>query len=137
MTKKRVIWGLIAAIGWVTLIGACIAIIASPGSKAGEKPLTWDELRQTPMTDGEIAGPITICQEFVKDQLQAPSTAKFPVLFDEYQTNRLISPEYSYNIEGYFDAQNAFGAMLRAGFGCKVEKVGEEEWRLIAVDIRE
>jgi hypothetical protein len=138
MPKKSAVGCLITL---VVLLASCsfivVLIMTDPGPKASPTPLTWEERRKTPLTDEEIAGPIGVCQEFVKDQLQAPSTAEFPWSFDDYHVNRLIAPENFYNVEGHFDAQNTFGAMIRAGFGCKVENVGNERWRLINADIRE
>ncbi len=60
----------------------------------------------------------SICKNIVKRSLRAPSTAKFPGIFNTSET-------YSYDpslgtavFTSYVDAQNGFGAMLRNRFAC-------------------
>lgn len=60
----------------------------------------------------------TQCNGLVKNNLKAPSTAKFPgavYQHDHYVPNPVDNTAiYS----GYVDSQNSFGAMLRTGFTC-------------------
>lgn len=51
------------------------------------------------------------CEELVKQQLKAPSTAEF---------NSSASGDGTWTVVGTVDAQNGFGAMIRSEFGCTV-----------------
>jgi hypothetical protein len=79
---------------------------------------------------------LVMCEDFIKDRLIAPSTAEFPWSFDNYQVHRLIDRENGYNIEGRFDSQNAFGAMIRSIFSCKVQNTTGDTWELLDLYIK-
>lgn len=64
---------------------------------------------------------IAACRSFVQDRLKAPSTAKFPV---SPLAVRVAGPA-TWDIRGYVDAQNAFGAMLRNDYRCSVSFEGK------------
>src|SRR5262245_38063453 len=51
------------------------------------------------------------CEDAVKDQLKAPSTAKFT-------NERYTDSDPSWLVTGDVDAQNSFGAMIRSHFTC-------------------
>lgn len=53
---------------------------------------------------------VTAAQNLVRDNLKAPSTAKFPASSSAYTVERNGN---SYKVTGYVDAQNSFGALLR------------------------
>ena len=66
------------------------------------------------------------CKEFVRQDLKAPSTAKFPT-FDknfvqEHDNN-------NWRVSAWVDSENAFGATLRAHFIC-VLRYENQEWHL-------
>jgi hypothetical protein len=53
------------------------------------------------------------CQSLISSRLKAPSTAKFSgVTFEALDAS-------TFNILGSVDAQNGFGAMIRADFSCQ------------------
>jgi len=58
-------------------------------------------------------------EDFVKQGLKAPSTAKFPSLTEKSQS---VKNNYdgSYKIDSWVDSQNAFGVMIRKNFSCTV-----------------
>jgi hypothetical protein len=58
------------------------------------------------------------CESAVKNQLKAPSTAKFSG--EDY-----IDEDPTWLVTGSVDAQNGFGAMLRSGFNCTLTRSGE------------
>ena len=69
-------------------------------------------------------------QDFVKKNLKAPSTAKFP-WFREVSVRDLGEGRYS--ISAYVDAQNSFGAQIRTNYTCVVK--GEDSLLWILEDI--
>lgn len=58
-----------------------------------------------------------MAKEFVKDRLRAPSTADFPS-YDEKNVTQL--EECTFLVEGYVDAENAFGGTVRSKFVTRI-----------------
>lgn len=76
------------------------------------------------------------CQEFVKTQLKAPSTADFPSLGGS--TSKIDNSTYL--VRSYVDAQNSFGATIRSNWICKIQyKSGDQysatSWKLIDLEM--
>lgn len=59
---------------------------------------------------------IAQCEELVKENLKAPSTAKFDTNANGYGT---------WTVTGTVDSENSFGAMLQAEFQCTVTIEGD------------
>ncbi len=73
-------------------------------------------------------------QVFVKRQLKAPSTAKFPYC----STATIVHDGNTWTVLSYVDAQNSFGAMLRSEFIAVIEyRPGTKEWYPTNVVIRQ
>lgn len=70
------------------------------------------------------------CQRFVERKLKAPSTAKFQSTGDTFA----VKADDVYQVAGYVDAQNGFGAMIRSNYHCKMKLQGSK-WILESVDI--
>lgn len=70
-------------------------------------------------------------QTFVKKQLKAPSTAKFPYI---NEASVLREGKCGFRVESYVDAQNSFGAMLRTYYTASVVyEPRSDTWRGLAV----
>ena len=79
---------------------------------------------------------IAVCTEaqiFIKNNLKAPSTAKFP-----YCSDMEIEPlgYKKYRATGYVDAQNSFGAMVRTYYVVEMKYMGNDHWELLSLDIQ-
>lgn len=72
------------------------------------------------------------CETLVKERLRAPSTAEFG---GYGQANIERSGGETYRIEGWVDAENAFGAMLRNTFVCSHD-ADSRTVRLLSVTAR-
>jgi len=66
-------------------------------------------------------------KEYVKSNLKAPRTAKFPWL--DYNVDRYENQIYI--VTSYVDSENSFGAMIRTNFTVKVQQVSEGNWRYL------
>ena len=76
---------------------------------------------QTPVkisTEPNKYSAIAIAEKFVKQSLKAPSTAEFSPM-DETKIN--IFEDNDVWVDGYVDAQNSFGAMLRSRYSVKMK----------------
>jgi hypothetical protein len=70
------------------------------------------------------------CKSFVTDQLKSPSTAEFPSMREKgvaIEQDRGV--ENQFNISGYVDSKNGFGAMIRTKYYCEVY-YGKGDWTL-------
>lgn len=83
--------------------------------------------------DDDKAFAWTAALQVVKENLKAPSTAKFP--FSYYGQD---IKEVAYNtfiVNSYVDAENSFGAKLRSNFMVKIKKTGENTFNVLDVQI--
>lgn len=102
------------------------AIITSVNSKYGPdapppQP-TSQNIEQAQGSDAKYAA-----KEFVTDHLKAPSTAKFPY-YEEFAAAKQANG--TWQVMGYVDAQNSYGAMLRQQFLCTLKKTGDK-WYMV------
>lgn len=70
-----------------------------------------------------------MCQEFVEKNLKSPATAKFPNKSD-IQVLTIRDKKDAFQIRGYVDAQNGFGALIRTRYTCEVSYTGQDNWHL-------
>ena len=71
-------------------------------------------------------------QNFVKQKLKAPATAKFPV----YDKSMVVTNDNKrFKVESYVDAQNSFGASVRTKYVCIVTHIEGNEWQLESVQL--
>lgn len=71
-------------------------------------------------------------QDFVEKRLSSPSTAEFP-----NSSNSGVEIKQSsttYNINGFVDSENGFGAMIRTNFQAEVRYDGGGTWSLISLE---
>ena len=77
-------------------------------------------------SDNPAIGAYIASKDFVRENLKAPSTAKF-ASFSDSKYEKLSSDKYK--VVSYVDSQNSFGAMVREYFICIVRK-GSKQWYL-------
>ena len=70
--------------------------------------------------------------DFVKERLKAPSTAKFP-LFRQVNVTDLGGGRF--RVSAYVDAQNSFGAQIRTNYTCVVKGEDSIHWILESLDM--
>lgn len=82
--------------------------------------------------DASRAAALTMCRQYVRERLKAPSTATFAGI-GESTVNEYSGQEWG--VRSHVDAQNGFGAMLRSTFDCTVKFEGDGQWRLVDLKI--
>ena len=113
---------LIAIIGPIVLIGILMVIgllFGSDNDDMNKKINAW-----------------VMAQTFVEKRLKAPSTAKFPSI-NEDGVNVTPLGNNEYNVFGFVDSQNGFGAMIRTRFFCRLRDDGNGSWRLLDMQLLE
>ena|SRR3990167_4801531 len=87
-----------------------------------------------PANGGEETFAFVMCQSPVSAQLRAPSTAKFP-----FTTAPGVSSKHvgggAYQVRGFVDAQNGFGAMIRTSWSCKIRENSDNSWSVENIKI--
>ncbi|MEG1604144.1 MAG: hypothetical protein RR340_11100 [Cloacibacillus sp.] len=63
---------------------------------------------------------------FIRQNLKAPTTAKFPSFYDDGVVVERLSDGTTYKVIGYVDSQNSFGAMIRTKFYVKFIHIGDK-----------
>ena len=86
-------------------------------SPSAESP---EEQRAKTQEDAQLTARAA-CQVAVKEQLKAPSVAKFGPLSE---TTIAKTPAGGWSVQGYVDSQNSFGAMIRSNYVCAVTSGG-------------
>ena len=67
-----------------------------------------------------------MCKEFVEKTLKAPSTAEFQS-YNNFSASG--TGEGPFQVSGYVDAENSFGAKIRTQFICELRRTGDN-WQL-------
>lgn len=111
--------GLFALGALVILVLVIVASVLGGGDKKSEGP------------DFELA-PFA-CQDFVKRQLKAPSTADFN---DRTDRVAVRNSDDSVTVRGHVDAENGFGAKIRSSYTCTTRFNGEG-WVPVSVALDE
>jgi len=73
------------------------------------------------------------CRFFVEEHLRAPSTAKHAPLSQTDITESTVTSG-SWTVRAWVDAENAFGAMIRTRYICRVQYVDDGNWRLVDLE---
>ena len=79
---------------------------------------------------------LTMAEHFVKENLKSPSSAKFPWCSQKLIDSIITVNSYTWIVNSYVDSQNSFGAMLRTQYRAKVMYLGDNKWKLLALDFK-
>lgn len=111
-------------VGIVAIVVVSWMIFGSDGGdgKSGKDPC-----------DDEIAA-FVMSQQFVRDRLKSPSSAKFPFISN---ATVIKQPGCRFVVRSYVDSQNSFGAMLRTDYVAELElQVDRDNWRLHSLNFQ-
>lgn len=98
-------------------LGVVLAVGAGCGSTADD--------------GGGEYGARDVCEQFVKDRLKSPGSAKFS------ETKAVETTTGEWTVEGAVDSENSFGALIRNSYVCKVRHTSGENWRLVNLESSE
>jgi hypothetical protein len=113
------------------IVGLIIAARLAPPGTAGTDRSGATYAR--PAQDRKIEA-LSTCEQFVERRLKAPSTAKFSHVWDTTMTGSGDGP---YQVRGFVDAQNSFGAMLRNHYVCTAQRTSSSDtWTLIDLTMK-
>lgn len=69
--------------------------------------------------------------EYAKGELKAPATAVFPSIKDSEVSVKREDNTQKYEVRGYVDSQNGFGALVRTNFTAVLEQDKMNDWKRI------
>ncbi len=124
---------------------ALLALVAGPMMMGEDKPkpsladkYVAQGLAQEQKAANQCNGTTTafvMSQGFVKDALKSPSSAKFPMITDGVKVSK--TGKCSFNVLGYVDAQNGFGAMARQDYAVDIEYLPtSDSWKLLNITMQ-
>ena len=115
--------------GCLTLIGIlCVLYFlgaASHGNKSTRPPKPKPPKINFLDRDDHIYASIMI-QEFVKERLKSPTTARFPKELPRIT----VMGNQVYQTLSYVDSQNGFGAIVRTRYSCTIKQAAKDKWKL-------
>jgi hypothetical protein len=117
-SKSSMIAGIVILLGIAALLVSCVGYVVSNSGGGGDSA---DD-----RNDGMAK---VMCENFVEEQLKAPSSADFSGVFDTTVTGS----GNDYTVVGYVDAQNSFGAVLRSNYTCEIRDSGDDKWTLVSL----
>jgi len=128
-SKKNEMRHIFSAAAFLIFVFLAVGSVDDNGSKPRD-PNAWKT------KDNKIMAYIMM-ERFVKRRLKAPSTAKFPSVFDGQLDHVTSLGGQKYRIVSYVDAQNSFGAKIRVRFVGVIQQISDDEWQLISLDLLE
>jgi hypothetical protein len=103
---------------------------SSKGNSETVIPRTDLSKSTTANDDDKLFDAYFMSQKFVKQNLKAPSSAKFPGYKKEFSEYK----DGNYVVVAYVESQNSFGAMLKQTYICEMNYKGNNNWSLIEVN---
>ena len=92
-----------------------------------------DAERERECADSRLGEAYVMIQNDVRQRLHSPATAKFPARYSRGTRNE---GDCIYRIVGHVDAQNRFGALLRASFEGRITYLPDTRtWRTIELAV--
>ena len=82
---------------------------------------------------------IAVSWEYVKSGLKSPASADFGRI-REHQIYTIEGKPNTWEVRGYVDSQNSYGAMIRSTYACQLEYVSGggsnvADWKLLDLQI--
>jgi len=87
--------------------------------------------------EGKKADAYTMSQQFIKDKLKAPSSARFPPRGDPAVVVTWDEKEEKFTVMAWVEAQNVFGTYLRSKYLCVLWPTGGDMWRCSLATLQE
>lgn len=108
---------------WVVAIALFVLVgLAVSHSDSPENAARREEVNRC----GDRISAAVMAEQFVKDQIKTPATAKFP-----WGVGDTVMLECGrYRVRSYVDAQNSFGALVRTKYEAVVVHKGGKTWGL-------
>lgn len=72
------------------------------------------------------------CKGFIESELVAPHTASYPDPYeDDGELTVTLMPDVDYRVRSQLESEDGAGVSGRTYFACRVDYVGNDEWRLV------
>ncbi len=103
----------------------------TPTTPPGPVQIPFDARLELDDEGDRLTGGWDVCQQFVEQRLTSPATAEYPDFYeDDGEVTVWRLPDLDYRYDSQVDSENGFGATLRSFFQCRVDYLGDGQWRL-------
>lgn len=109
---------------WIIVLACLVGIVAAQIYSTTAMNRIEGKASKPPAADPAEA--YVMSQDFVRDRLKSPATAKFPI----YPLSAHPLGDNRFAIKSHVDSQNSFGALLRTRYSCTLAKLPDGRWRL-------
>ena len=112
----------------IVLAGIALALLSDGPSQPGTR--AEEAVKRDGLVNPRLEAWL-MAQQFVRKNLLTPSTARFSYWTEiqSYDDCVTQTDKYKFHVEGWVDAENAFGAKVRNYFRCKLTYLGNDQWR--------
>ncbi|MHB8183365.1 MAG: hypothetical protein ACYDDN_06400 [Candidatus Desulforudaceae bacterium] len=119
-------------IGCLVIVALTLLFVVAVSGGGGSDPANNTSAPAEPRPEHSAIEAYSMSQEFCRNNLKAPSTAKFP-----WTAQAVVDlGDGEYKVSSYVDAENSFGAKIRTNYICTVKYVGEDKWRLLEFEFQ-
>jgi len=115
----------------LALVVAIVGMIATSGNESAKDEAPAVEQTEESAWKVRKSAAYTAAKIFVERRLVSPGSAKFPW----FDYNVVVIGEREYQVNGYVDSQNKYGALLRSNYVCQVRDNGDETWSCLKLQI--
>lgn len=125
--------GKCVAVFMVTMVGSCVIGKATAPKDRPQPPIKTAHEIQAEKEENTKSNVKYNAKRYVELYLKAPSTAKFPY-YEEFSAWQTPENKDVWEVTGYVDAQNSFGAMIRSNWYVKIHVFGDS-YQLVDIKI--
>lgn len=121
----------------IIAVSKCFEEISSPSDPNQKENINQEKAAKKAAEELETNkfGAYLTSQEFIKNQLKAPSTAKFAKTWDDGVIMNYSATSKEYTTVIWVDAQNSFGAMIRTHFKVVLKMSDDKkQWLLVSLN---
>jgi hypothetical protein len=121
----------------VVLIFIVLPVYAVKKCSSGieEKKIEAKAAEKVRKEEGDKTSAWVMAKQFVEDTLASPGTADYGSLlkgtFQNPKDHVRSLGDKEYLVEGWVDAQNRYGAVVRSDFKVKLKYMGGDKWNLL------
>jgi hypothetical protein len=122
---------------WMVVVGVLFVIgaVLPKGNKPGDAGTSSAPPKPTSTAPTKIDAWV-MAQQFVERELKSPGSAEWGSVLDgtfqRPDEHVVANPDGTFSVQGWVDAQNSFGAKMRANWTIKLKKLpGEDRWQAL------
>lgn len=114
----------------ISVIGIIATMFSDTESEEATDQVEETEKVETKGSDGTLA--YIMAKDILKQQLKAPSTAKFQKEWKGVDITYSTEKD-EYYLQFWVDAQNSYGAMIRTTYAVTMKELPGDKWKMVNI----